>query len=160
MYSTLLAGTTEPRSRIARRFLQIYPWLAQEWGIGDDTTTPPATDPGTATTTNATAPVREERNFYRRHRWQPRQQRAPQLRQQRRWQPRPQQGRGTTDPAGTTDQSGQFAPPGYYEAQPQIEAPAAAVPVAAPSSGLPSWVIPGAIAAGAALLVGMMTSKK
>ncbi len=56
----------------------------------------------------------------------------------------------------------QFAPPGYYQAQPQIvpQLPQATDAAAIESSKTRDWLIQGAIAAGAALLVAMLTSKK
>ncbi|HMV47030.1 MAG TPA: hypothetical protein PKD31_04700 [Blastocatellia bacterium] len=55
----------------------------------------------------------------------------------------------------------QFAPPGYYQAQPRIvpQPPQATDATAAESSKTRDWLIQGAIAAGAALLVAMMTKK-
>lgn len=81
-------------------------------------------------------------------------QRQERFRGRRQW-PQPQ-----LQPRMMVEQTGQFAPPGYYQAQPRIVAqpePQAAPP--AESSKTRDWLIQGAIAAGAALLVAMMTKK-
>jgi len=110
----------------------------------DPTVTTAATDTTAAVpamTTQAPPPQRDEQYFNRR-RWQPRQHRPLQMRQQ-------------------TQDAGRFAPPGYYQAQPRIEArPAPTNSAPTSSSGVNSWLIQGAIAVGAALLVGLMSSKK
>lgn len=83
-------------------------------------------------------------------------QRQERFRGRRQWQhPEPQ-------PRLTIEQAGQFAPPGYYQAQPRIvPQPAVMTDAAATeSSKTRDWLIQGAIAAGVALLVAMMTGKK
>lgn len=103
-----------------------------------------ADDPA-GTTTMAPAPPQRQERFRGRLRWQPR------------WQQPRAQPQGQPQPP--SQQDGQFAPPGYYQAQPQI-VPAAPAPSTMEASGLPSWVLPVAIGGGVLLLLMVMMSGK